>query len=284
MLLKLLPCIAREVFFCSNFERIPEPDMLMEDRRNTSAYDLEGKDGVLLGVYYYHIMQMCGVINDGDIVVDLGCGSCNLLCILAELNPSCEFIGIDLSDDMLELARKNIKEKNIRNIKLLKQDITDIKQITNNSIDVVISSMAIHHLPTKELLTSLFKEIERILKSDKRLYLYDFGKIKRTETIDFFLGTVNNVFVKEDYKNSLKAAFTVEDFKYLTSKYLGENIQLFSTLCVPVIVVIKNTSHALKIEQKKQLNEMVKRLNSQQKNDFKMVKLFLLMNGMRSLL
>ena len=284
MLFKLIPCIAREVFCKSNFERTPEPEMLMEDFHSTSAYDFEGKDGVLLGVYYYQIIQMCGLIKIGDTVVDLGCGSCNLLCILAELNPDSEFIGVDLSDEMLELARKNIKEKNIKNIKLIKQDITNIKEIDNNSIDVVISSMAIHHLPTKEMLTSLFAEIQRILKQEKRVYLYDFGKTKRTETINFLLNTVTNEFVREDYRNSLMAAFTLQDFKNLSKQYLGGSIQVFSTLFVPVIIIIKSATHPLTIEQKQKLSLKIKRLNHQQSNDFKMLKLFLLMSGMRSLL
>ncbi|WP_239373749.1 class I SAM-dependent methyltransferase [Snodgrassella gandavensis] len=284
MFFKLLPYITREIFLSSNFVRAPEPNMLMKDSHSTSAYDFEGKEGVLLGVYYYQIIQMCGLIRKGDIVVDLGCGSCNLLCILAELNPDSEFIGVDLSDEMLELARKNIKEKNIHNIKLIKQDIANIKEIVNNSIDVVISSMAIHHLPTQEMLTSLFAEIKRILKQEKRLYLYDFGKAKRTETIDFLLNTVTNEFVREDYHNSLRAAFTLQDFKNLSKQYLGESVQIFSTLFVPVIVVIKSTSHPLTIKQKTQLSLMIKQLNSQQRNDFRMLKLFLLMSGMRSLL
>ncbi|NEL70151.1 class I SAM-dependent methyltransferase, partial [Escherichia coli] len=217
-------------------------------------------------------------------IVDLGCGPCNLLCILAQLNPESRFIGIDLSEEMLALAHENIKKRNINNIKLIKQDITNIKELDNGSIDVVVSSMAIHHLPNKELLTRLFIEISRILKPEKRLYLYDFGKAKRTETIDFFLNTVTNDFVKEDYRNSLKAALELEDFKYLTQKYLGDKAQVFSTLLVPMIIVIKSASHTLTYDQARQLKLMIKQLNTQQRNDFNMLKLFLRMGGIRSLL
>ncbi|HGK4755720.1 class I SAM-dependent methyltransferase [Klebsiella michiganensis] len=284
MLLRLLPCMARELFLGQNFIREPEPDMLMDDHSGAVAYDIEGKEGVLLGVYYYQIIQMCGLIKAGDTVIDLGCGPCNLLCVLAQLNPESQFIGVDLSEEMLTLANKNIQEKNIHNIKLIKQDATNIKEIASGSVDVAISSMAIHHLPNKELLTHLFIEISRILKSEKRVYLYDFGKAKRTETIDFFLNTVTNNFVKEDYRNSLKAAFELDDFKYLTQKHLGEKAQVFSTLIVPMIVVIKSASHPLTDDQTRRLKLMIELLNTQQRNDFNMLKLFLRMSGMRSLL
>lgn len=284
MLINLLPCVARELFLRPNFLREPEPEMLMEDHFGAAAYDYEGKEGVLLGVYYYHIIQMCGLIKANHTIVDLGCGPCNLLCILAQLNPESRFIGIDLSEEMLALAHENIKKRNINNIKLIKQDITNIEELDNESIDVVVSSMAIHHLPNKELLTRLFIEISRILKPEKRLYLYDFGKAKRTETIDFFLNTVANDFVKEDYRNSLKAAFELEDFKYLTQRYLGDKAQVFSTLLVPMIIVIKSASHTLTYDQTRQLKLMIKQLNTQQRNDFNMLKLFLRMGGIRSLL
>lgn len=283
MLINLLLCIARELFSRPNFVREPEPEMLMEDHFGAAAYDYEGKEGVLLGVYYYHIIQMCGLIKANYTIVDLGCGPCNLLCILAKLNPESRFIGIDLSEEMLALAHENIK-KNINNVILIKQDITNIKELANGSIDVAISSMAIHHLPNKELLTRLFIEISRILKPEKRVYLYDFGKVKRTETIDFFVNTVTNDFVKEDYRNSLKAAFELEDFKYLMQRHLGDKAQIFSTLLVPMIIVIKSGSHTLTYDQTRQLKLMTQQLNTQQRNDFNMLKLFLRMGGIRSLL
>ncbi|MFK8258380.1 class I SAM-dependent methyltransferase [Erwinia sp. AnSW2-5] len=258
--------------------------MLMEDRLGAAAYDFEGKEGVLPGVYYYQIIQMCGLIKAGDTVMDLGCGPCNLLCILAQLNPESQFIGVDLSDEMLDIARKNIKEKRISNITLIKNDITDIKSVASGSIDIAISSMAIHHLPDIDSLRTLFKEIERILTPEKRVYLYDFGKTKRTETIDFFLSTVTNDFVREDYRNSLKAAFSLNDFRTLTQQYLGKKAQVFSTRIVPIIVVIKSRSHELTDEQKWRLRTMIEALNAQQRNDFNMLKLFLRMSGMRSLL
>lgn len=284
MLFRLLPLLAKELFLPSNFLRRPEPEMVMRDHIGVAAYDTEGKEGVLLGVYYYHLIQMCGIIKPGDTVIDLGCGPCNLLCILAELNPECQFIGIDLSSEMLAIAHKNITQKKIKNIQLLNQDITYIKEITAGSIDVAISSMTIHHLPNETVLEHLFAEIKRILKPKQRFYLYDFGKVKRTETIDFFLTPVNNGFVKEDYYNSLRAAFTRPLFSTLTQKYLGQSAQFYSTRFAPLIVVIKSESSPLAEAHKTCFRVMLDSLNKQQKDDFQTLKLFLLLSGLRSLL
>lgn len=282
MLFKLFLTIIREMLFTSNFKRQAEPEMLMEDALNVQAYDIEGQEGVLLGVYYYQIAQMCAIIKPRDIVVDLGCGPCNLLCILAKLNPDVKFIGVDLSTNMLQQAKRNILNNNIHNIELLCDDITNITQLKSQSIDVIISSMAIHHLPSVEALESLFIEINRLLKSEKRLYIYDFGKVNRIETINFFLSTVRNKYVKEDYKNSLIAAFKVKLFRTFSQKYLGKNIDIYYTRPAHIIVVIKSPSDTITKEQKEYIKNRILQFNSQQKKDYYMLKCFLSLNGLRS--
>jgi arsenite methyltransferase len=281
MLLKLLPCIVREALLSPNFVRTPEPEMLMEDDDGVKAYDREGQDGVLLGVYYYHIAQMCGVIRPGDTVIDLGCGPCNLLIKLADLNPRAKFLGIDLSKGMLEIAKDKIRDSGLDNITLMNDDISNISSIPAESADVIISSMCLHHLPTREVLEKTLAEMSRILKPQGKVYLYDFGKVKRTETIEFFLSTVKNGYVEEDYRNSLYAAFSLGDFNEVTQKYFGSRLSVYSTKLSPVIIVIKSDSHQVTSEQKEKIALQIDRLNKQQKNDFKQLKLFLSWNGLR---
>lgn len=282
MLLKLLPNITREFLLAPNFSRTPEPEMLMEDNGGVAAYDEEGKNGALLGFYCYHLTQMCSIIKPGDTVIDLGCGPCNLLCSLAELNPDSQFIGIDLSEEMLSIAERNIAQRNIHNIRLLRQDVTNIHELISGSIDVAVSSMAMHQLPTKGMLAQLFSEVNRLLKDEKRFYLYDLGKMRRTETIEFFLSAVTNAVVREDYNNSLKAAFDCSDFDRLAKLFLGDNTTYFYTRFVPIIVGVKSKSHALSPQQKTQLSSMIAGLGKQQQKDFKMLKLLLRMGGLKS--
>src|SRR3974377_2188441 len=86
--------------------RVPEPDLVMDDPEQVAAYvRAGGEDGARASVYLYHTAQIWDVIRPGDLVVDLACGPLNQLAIVARMNPEVRFVGIDLSERMLRVAR-----------------------------------------------------------------------------------------------------------------------------------------------------------------------------------
>src|SRR5690606_28242381 len=111
-------------------------------------------------------------------VVDLGCGPATQLVQIAELNPEVSFHGVDLSETMLQRAADYAKERGVGNVRFSHGDITRLDQLGDRSVDGVMSTMVLHHLPTLDHLRKCFKEVARILKPGGAVYLTDFGRLK----------------------------------------------------------------------------------------------------------
>ncbi|HZP22010.1 MAG TPA: class I SAM-dependent methyltransferase, partial [Terriglobales bacterium] len=140
--LAVLRTLVREVTTSRRPERIPEPDLVMDDPAKVAAYNKAGEvNGVMAPVYLFHGANACEVIRPGDLVVDLACGPANQLGLIARLNPQARFIGVDLSEPMLARAREHVANANLRNIDLVHADITDVREIADASVDAVVSTM-----------------------------------------------------------------------------------------------------------------------------------------------
>ncbi len=242
--LPVIKTLLRELSTRERAGRCNEPDLVMDDPEKVAAYTRAGReDGVMAPVYLFHCAQICEVIRPGDKVVDLGCGPATQLTMVARLNPDTQFIGVDLSPDMLEQAKSLINEQNLDNVELCINDITDLSRFSDASVDVVISTVAMHHLPNIEALERTFSEINRILKPNGGLYLVDFGHLKSEKSINSFAYQYADrqpELFTLDYLYSLRAAFQCDDFKQLTRRYLLGRAQLYSTFIMPFMVVVKS--------------------------------------------
>ena len=87
---------------------------------------------------------------------------------------------------MLQQARRIGFPVRPENVKLRHGDITDLRAFANDSIDVVLSTMALHHLPDVLALKRTYSEVARILKPDGGIYMMDFGHLKSSRSIDYF--------------------------------------------------------------------------------------------------
>ena len=100
--------------------------------------------------------------NEGDTVVDLGSGAGIDVFLAANIvKDSGKVIGIDMTDAMLQKARKNAADGGYTNVEFRKGDIEEAIPVEDNSVDVVISNCVIN-LTTDKVKT--FSEIHRILK------------------------------------------------------------------------------------------------------------------------
>lgn len=101
-------------------------------------------------------------------ILDLGTGTGRLLLEIAGKNKECNFIGIDVSDKMIEKAKENFKKIKLKAEFLIgNMEKIDLKE---NSIDYAVSFGAIHHVKNKD---TLFKEVYRILKPKAKLVYGD---------------------------------------------------------------------------------------------------------------
>lgn len=239
----LIKTVLRELFTLEHSPRVPEPDLVMDDPANVAAYVEAGREnGVMAPVYLYHGANICEVIKPGDTVVDLACGPANQLCLVARLNPDINFIGVDLSQPMLDQARALVASMGLKNVSFRHGDITRLSMFADASVDAVVSTMALHHLPTEDMLCQTYAEVARILKPGGGVYMVDFGHLKARRSIEYFgyqYADRQPELFTIDYVNSLHAAFYPADFKRAVAPLAGR-ARLYSTFGLPFMMALKS--------------------------------------------
>jgi len=170
---------------------------------------------------YKHIAQTLPLENNG-ILLDIGTGPGFLALLIARKYPNLKIIGIDLSKTMIKIANKNKKD-----LPILEFKVMDGKKLefSENSIDYIISTFALHHW-RKPL--EVFKEIYRVLKPDGQVFIYDGYSGISDNDIDlslayplgiklpkFFIKKVlsGHGFSKEGYEKNIKPLIAQCGFK-----------------------------------------------------------------------
>lgn len=244
--LHVIAQLLREVASSKNAFRVPEPSLVMEDPAQVASFHKAGsEEGVMAPVYLFHAAQISEVIRPGDRVLDLGCGPANQLGLIARLNQDVHFTGMDLSDEMLAMARHNLESRNISNVEFQHGDITELSMFSASTLDAVISTVVLHHLPDEAALFRCFAEVARVLKPRGGLYLVDFGHLKTEVAIRHFAHQYQDRQPKlftADYLNSLRAAFEIETWREGHNRYLSNSGKFYTTFLVPYMVAIKSDS------------------------------------------
>lgn len=286
-LLPLIKVFLKEVSSRKDAFRVPEPDLIMENSAQVAAFHEAGREnGVMAPVYLFHAAQVCEVIKPGDTVLDLGCGPANQLGLVAQLNPDVRFIGADLSDEMLAMADRNLQARGIVNVTLQHGDITNLNMFGAASVDAVMSTVVLHHLPNDAALFRCFEEVRRVLKPGGGLYLGDFGHLKTEAAIRYFAYQYEErqpELFTADYLNSLRAAFELSTWREGWSRYLKDFGAIFSTFVVPYMVVVKSPARRpLADDLLKKLNGVYRGMPSYHKADFKDLATFFRLGGLRT--
>lgn len=283
--LAFAPIIARELLGKRTLPREPEPDLVMQDEEQVKSYAHAGRiDGVMSAAYLFHSGHASLVVRGAKRVIDLGCGPATQLAQIAALNPESEFTGIDLSATMLDSARKYVAERGLKNVSFSQGDITKLTQFGDQSVDAVISTMVLHHLPTHEHLAACFREISRVLKPNGAVYLTDFGRLKSLKSVITFAymnaDQQPHIF-SLDYERSLRAAFLLEDFVNAAAQHLPASVATYSTAIVPLLVIMRTAPRSLTPETKAKLSSLRKELPRRYRADLEDMRLFFRQGGLK---
>jgi SAM-dependent methyltransferase len=147
-------------------------------------------------------------IKAGETVLDLGSGA-GFDCFLAaqKVGPEGKIIGVDMTDEMLERARKNASKGGYRNVEFRMGEIENLP-VDDNTVDLIISNCVINLVPNKD---KAFKEAFRVLKAGGRLMVSDIVLLKKLpdfvkDSIEAYVGCVSGASTKERYLDYIKSA------------------------------------------------------------------------------
>lgn len=285
--LSMLPVILRESLGNRTLPREPEPDLVMEDAEQVAAYTEAGRiDGVMAAAYLFHSARITQAIQGCGRVVDIGCGPATQLAQVAELNPDIAFLGVDLSEEMLVQARQHVKVLGLKNVDFIQADMTDLHQIGSGSAHGVISTMALHHLPTYVHLEKCFAEIHRILQPHGAMYLVDFGRLKSLRSVIYFAymnARYQPHIFSLDYERSLRAAFLREEFEQLTNNRFGPEYAVYSTFLMPILVLIKSADRTLASQNlRERFRTMRRNLPGRYRQDLDLIRQLFRLGGLEN--
>lgn len=105
-------------------------------------------------------------------ILDLGCGTGNITQKALNRFPEAEVTCLDLSENMIEIAKDKLSS--YENIEYIVGDFTQME--LNTKYDVVLSSLALHHIPNDEEKEAMYKDIYETLEKDGVFYNADVIK------------------------------------------------------------------------------------------------------------
>ena len=156
----------------------------------------------------------CGVptavaeLHDGEVVLDLGSGAgADVLISARRVAPNGKAIGLDMTDEMLEVARRNAAHAGVGNVEFVKGYIEEIP-LPDESVDVVISNCVINLSTDKP---AVLAEMARVLRPGGRLGISDvvaedgLTPDERAER-GSWCGCVAGALSREEYVAGLEAA------------------------------------------------------------------------------
>jgi SAM-dependent methyltransferase len=147
-------------------------------------------------------------LHEGETVLDLGSGGgIDVLLSARRVGPTGQAYGLDMTDEMLALARANQAKAGVANVEFLKGEIENIP-LPDNSVDVVISNCVINLSSDKD---RVLREAYRVLKPGGRFAVSDVivrGDVPREvrEHMLLWVGCIAGALKDSDYFTKLAAA------------------------------------------------------------------------------
>jgi arsenite methyltransferase len=147
-------------------------------------------------------------LNAGEVVLDLGCGGgIDVLLSAKRVGPTGKAYGLDMTDEMLALARENKRKAGVENVEFLKGEIEHIP-LPDNSVDVIISNCVINLSADKD---AVLREAFRVLKPGGRFAVSDV--VTRGEMLPeirmnvlLWVGCAAGALEENEYRNKLASA------------------------------------------------------------------------------
>ncbi len=156
----------------------------------------------------------CGVptavadLHEGETVLDLGSGAgADVLISARRVGPTGNAIGLDMTDEMLELARANAAEAGVANVEFVKGFIEEIP-LADDSVDVIVSNCVLNLSGDKP---KVFAEAGRVLKPGGRFAVSDviagpdMDEATRAD-LAAYTGCIAGALTEQEFREGLQAA------------------------------------------------------------------------------
>ena len=173
-----------------------------------SADAADGAEPALEGSLGCGVPTAVADLHEGETVLDLGSGTGGDVLISARrVGPTGRAIGLDMTPQMLELARRNADEAGVGNVEFVQGYLEEVP-LPDASVDVIISNCVINLAADKAV---VLHEASRVLRPGGRLAISDVvahqpWPQERREEVEQWTGCIAGALVEEDYRRMLDEA------------------------------------------------------------------------------
>ena len=194
-------------------ERTLEPE-LMNEEEQAQAYacaDFSTAHDLFVEKFQEKFTDLNSNLN--DVILDLGCGPCDITRRFAKAYPDAGFHALDGAANMLKHAQEINEAENLTlRIKLIEASLPNIK-LPQEHYHTIISNSLLHHLHNPLV---LWQTIQLHAKPFAHVFVMDLIRPIDEHTVQFLAGEyIKNEpdILKQDFENSLRAAFTVKEVR-----------------------------------------------------------------------
>ncbi|MBN8537620.1 MAG: class I SAM-dependent methyltransferase [Deltaproteobacteria bacterium] len=221
-------------------------------RTQTSIYEKEfcerysssqkTSDFEILNAFIHEKIKV-NIPNQGKFL-DVACGPGCLLLEMAKMYPEVSFYGIDASQEMLNIARRDLEREKVANIRLELGDMNQLsKYFQKQEFDFISWNFAAHYCASDEQFVSILNAISELLKPDGNFFFVDLVRFKLENTLDWFSNKydlpVGMKFFNET-RNSYLASFTPMELRNLIGQSLLKNLKCNWSPGFPVLFTADN--------------------------------------------
>ncbi len=163
-------------------------------------------------------------LREGEVVLDLGSGGgIDVLLSAKRVGPTGKAYGLDMTPEMLALARENQRKSGLENVEFLEGSIENIP-LPEESVDVIISNCVINLSTDKD---AVLREAYRVLKPGGRFAVSDIVlrrelSLEARKSMELWTGCVAGALVAEVYERKLRdagfASVSIEPTRLYTDK------------------------------------------------------------------
>lgn len=194
-------------------ERISEIE-LMDDEGQAKAYaaaDFSSPHDLFIEIFREKFKDIHPQFN--DVVLDLGCGPCDITRRFAAAYPDADFHAVDGAEAMLKQGEKLNEQEGISpRIKLIESCLPKL-ELPQQFYHIIISNSLLHHLQNP---FDLWEAIQQHAKPFAHIFMMDLIRPIDEHTVKFLskeYATNAPEILKTDFENSLRAAYTVKEVR-----------------------------------------------------------------------
>ena len=187
-------------------DRVLEPEVMNSIEESEAYANMD-----FLSVNTDFVDQLIQLGDCSGHFLDIGTGPAQIPILLAQRQPQINITAVDLSEEMLKIAEKEVQSANLSQRVTLQ--MADAKKLPfpDDYFDGVFSNSVIHHIPEP---IEVMLEVKRVLKPNGLIFFRDLKRLKSVDTIN----TIVNKYAKDEtehqrslFRDSLFDALTVEE-------------------------------------------------------------------------